>query len=325
MGGAQSAVGSEVPPVGQVLITGGGGRLGSAVARRLARAGYAVTAVDLAFPAFLDDPALGVRCILADVLSVRRNDELGRALETCGVVVHLAGLHGQHLRQGARIADLWRSNVEGTRQIVAAAAGGAKRMILASTTAVYGPATAPGEPAAILDEDREPAPDNPYATSKLAAESVVAAAGGAAMTAICLRLGRFYREDERSYQIRKLSTGLDFQDAIDAITAVCRADGPPSGVYCVASDLPLVRADRLALGWDCRAVLEGCLPGFVEQAVLRGWEIPARVGRSVSSRKLQSASAYRPRRTLAQVAEQWRAEPRPATARFATEPESDAA
>ena len=177
--------------------------------------------------------------------------------------MHLAGLHGLHLRQGARIADLWRSNVEGTRLVTAAALGaGVRRMVLASTTAVYGPGSGPGEAAAILDEQRRPEPDNPYATAKLAAELVMATAAGAGMEVISLRLGRFFREDERSYQIRKLSTGLDLEDAIDAMVAVCEVAHLASGVYCVASDLPLSRAARHALGTDCHAILEDHLPGF---------------------------------------------------------------
>lgn len=292
-----------------ILITGGGGRLGSALARKLATAGHPVTAVDLSFPAWLYDPTLAVRCINADVLSARSRDELHRAIGNCRVVVHLAGLHGLHLRQGARIADLWRSNVEGTRLVTAAALGaGVRRMVLASTTAVYGPGSGPGEAAAILDEQRRPEPDNPYATAKLAAESVMATATGAGMEVISLRLGRFFREDERSYQIRKLSTGLDLEDAIDAMVAVCEVAHLASGVYCVASDLPLSRAARHALGTDCHAILEDHLPGFVAAAARRDWALPARVGRSVDSGKLQAATPFRPRRSLARTAERWRLE-----------------
>jgi len=299
-----------------VLITGGGGRLGSSLARRLAEAGHPVTAVDLGFPSWLDDPALPVRCVQADVLSAGSRDELHRAIADCGVVVHLAGLHGLHLRQGARIADLWRSNVEGTRRVTAAAVdAGVRRMVLASTTAVYGPGSEPGEPAAILDEDRTPQPDNPYATSKLAAESVMATAADAGIEVISLRLGRFFREDERSYQIRKLSTGLDLEDAIEAMMAVCRAEQLASGVYCAASDLPLSRADRQALGADCPAILDGHLPGFVAEATQRDWPLPSRVGRSVDSGKLQAATTYRPRRSLAHTAERWRAEAQRTTMR----------
>jgi UDP-glucose 4-epimerase len=297
---------------GGVLITGGGGRLGSALARRLTQAGHAVTAVDLAFPSWFDDPALPVRCLQADVLSTRSGDDFHRAIADCEVVVHLAGLHGLHLRQGARIADLWRSNVEGTRRVTAAAVdAGIDRMVLASTTAVYGPGSKPGEPATILDEARTPQPDNPYATAKLAAESVMATAADTGIEVISLRLGRFFREDEGSHQLRKLSTGLDLEDAVDAMMAVCVVEQLAGGVYCVASDLPLSRADRSALGADCHAVLDSHLPGFVAEAARRNWQVPSRVGRSVDSSKLQSATAYRPRRSLAHTAERWQAEARP--------------
>ncbi|TDC99488.1 NAD(P)-dependent oxidoreductase [Nonomuraea deserti] len=294
-----------------VAITGGGGRLGGELGRRLSAAGYAVTLIDTSFPAWLHGLSLGVRMVELDLLSTRAQSVLRRALEGSRVVLHLAGLHGLHLRQGMRIPDIWRSNVEGTWQVCAASmAVGVERVVLASTTALYGPGSLPGEHAMILDEQRAPMPDNPYATAKLAAESIMASTVGSAAEGVSLRLGRFYREDESSYQLRKLSTGLDLEDAADAFVAVCEAARLPCGVYCVASDLPLPTEARLALGKDCRGVLKQHLPGFVDEVARRGWSLPPRVGRSVDSSKLQSMTRYRPRRSLATLATKWRAEMR---------------
>ncbi|WP_158841336.1 NAD-dependent epimerase/dehydratase family protein [Saccharothrix deserti] len=293
----------------KVVITGGGGRLGSAIARQLAGAGASVTLVDIAFPDWLYDPASGIRRVEADVLSARAPRELRRIFSGHRTVVHLAGLHGLHLRWGARSADLWRSNVIGTRNVAEAAVhAGLRRLVLASTTAVYGPGSPEGSPATVLDERVRPNPDNPYATSKLAAESVATSAGGDSVEVVALRFGRFYRQDERDYQIRKLSTGLDLMDAVAAVAAVCEAEESAAApVYCVASDLPLTRDDRARLGDDCHAVLEQHLPGFVAAARERGWDIPSRVGRSVDSSLLQATTGYRPTRSLAAVHEQWRA------------------
>lgn len=291
-----------------IVITGGGGRLGGATARRLAGAGAAVTLVDTAFPGWLYDPALGVRCVEADVLSVRAMRELRQIFSGHRTLVHLAGLHGVHLRRGARGSDLWRSNVIGTRIVAEAAVdAGVRRMVLAGTTAVYGPGSQDGAPAIVLDEWSRPNPDNPYATSKLAAESVAASVGGDAMETVALRFGRFYRADERDYQIRKLSTGLDLVDAVAAVAAVCDAEAVAAPIYCVASDLPLTRDDRARLGEDCHAVLDRYLPGFVTAAQLRGWDVPPRVGRSVDSSLLQTRTGYRPTRSLAAVHRQWHA------------------
>lgn len=289
-----------------IAITGGGGRLGTAIACRLAVAGTAVTLVDTAFPTWLHDPALGIRCVEVDVLSARAHHELRRVFSGHRTVVHLAGLHGVHLRRGARSADLWRSNVMGTRAVAEAGVDvGVRRIVLASTTAVYGPGSPDGSPAIVLDERSRPNPDNPYATSKLAAESVAATIGADAAEVVALRFGRFYREDERDYQVRKLSTGLDLADAVSAVGAVCAVEKVTEPVYCVTSDLPLAKTDRALLGTDCHAVLDRHVPGFVAAAHERGWHIPSRVGRSVDSRLFQATTGYRPARSLAAVYQQW--------------------
>jgi UDP-glucose 4-epimerase len=80
-------------------------------------------------------------------------------------------------------------NVEGTRTVAeAAAAAGVRRLVLASTTAVYGPT---GEQAA--SEDTAPAPDSWYAESKLEAERVARAVGRqTGLEVVVLRLSAVY-------------------------------------------------------------------------------------------------------------------------------------
>ena len=105
------------------------------------------------------------------------------------VVVHLAALlHVVNPPPGHD--QLYRAiNVEGTRHVIeAAAAAGVRRLVLASTTAVYGPT---GEQEA--SEDTAPAPDSWYAESKLEAERVARAVGRqSGLEVVILRLSAVY-------------------------------------------------------------------------------------------------------------------------------------
>src|SRR3954468_4023406 len=112
-------------------ISGGAGFLGLHLARRLVAEGHAVRTLDLAR---LDDPDLerDVDEIRADV---RDADAAGRLTDGAEVVVHAAAalpIRGS----GSEIASV---NVDGTRTILEAARrAGAARMIVISSTAVYG-------------------------------------------------------------------------------------------------------------------------------------------------------------------------------------------
>jgi UDP-glucose 4-epimerase len=105
------------------------------------------------------------------------------------VVIHLAALlHVVNPPPGHE--QRYRAvNVDGTRHVAeAAAAAGARRLVLASTTAVYGPT---GGQAA--SEDTAPAPDSWYAESKLEAERVARAVGRqSGMEIVILRLSAVY-------------------------------------------------------------------------------------------------------------------------------------
>ena len=114
---------------------------------------------------------------------------IGAAMPGIDVVVHLAAfLHVVNPPPGheRRYREV---NVEGTRHVAeAAAASGARRLVLASTTAVYGPT---GGQAA--SEDTAPAPDSWYAESKLEAERVARAVGRqTGLEIVILRLSAVY-------------------------------------------------------------------------------------------------------------------------------------
>jgi UDP-glucose 4-epimerase len=98
-----------------------------------------------------------------------------------------------HLAALARVRDsrtdpvrYWQTNVGGTLALLAALSAGSpapRRLVMASTCAVYGEPTE--QP---IQEDAAPAPSNPYGTSKLAADRAAAdLAATGAIGAVSLR------------------------------------------------------------------------------------------------------------------------------------------
>ena len=153
----------------RVLVTGGAGFIGSNLVNALVSGGNQVGVID--------DLSTGKAENLHPYAWNRTLDILdGRfagAVAEFGpdAVVHLAAQAsvGESLKDPDRD---WAVNAEGTRLVAAAAkAAGAKRVISASSAAVYGE---PAESDLPLGEGAPKAPANPYGKSKLAAETLLA-------------------------------------------------------------------------------------------------------------------------------------------------------
>lgn len=163
-----------------VLVTGATGFLGHAVVAALAAADHRVTALSRSDGGV---PGAGC-CVAADVLDGGRLREVAAEVDA---VCHLAAL----ARVRDSIADplaYWRTNVVGTINVLdaltaTASSAGAKRLVLASTAAVYGATVA--QP---ISEDAAALPTNPYGATKLAADQAAAdVARTGALGAISLR------------------------------------------------------------------------------------------------------------------------------------------
>ena len=147
---------------GRVLVTGASGFVGRAVCTRLLRDGFEVTAC--VREAGREVPA-GARALAAGPLESADWDAV---LPGHGTVVHLAA-HVHRPREDAHTAAASHERVNrlGTVRLArAAAAAGVARFVFASSVKVCGEATG----ATPFDGDCAPAPSDPYAQSKLAAE-----------------------------------------------------------------------------------------------------------------------------------------------------------
>jgi UDP-glucose 4-epimerase len=282
----------------RVAVVGGSGRLGSVLVRYLTRVGCPAHVFDSRPP----EPLPGVGFTLCD-LGQRRALARG-ALAGCDAVVHLGALHGFHLKQVAR-RRFWAVNVHGTEQILQAALdAGTRRVVLASSTSVYGSGSPPGFPARVLDENTELNPEDVYDLTKIAAERLLSEATTEA-AGVALRFGRFFFPSHAGYHMRKLSTGLDVRDACQAVALALTTKAPARQFYCIASDLPLNVADRQRLGFSAPEVLEKAVPGFRELAARHNVPIPERVGKSVDTAVARAELGYLPERALDWLAEVW--------------------
>jgi dTDP-L-rhamnose 4-epimerase len=194
-----------------VLITGGAGFIGSALARRLVYSGFDVTVMDVLHPqvhgehATIDLPA-SVRLFTGDVAHAPDWDAVLR-LSRPSQIVHLAAETGtaQSLSEATRHGSV---NVVGTTQLLDALSRCAHlpdQIVLASSRAVYGegawqygsqifyppprghaqllagrwdphgPAGEPAVPLTSCASRTEPRPTNIYAATKLAQEHILTA------------------------------------------------------------------------------------------------------------------------------------------------------
>jgi nucleoside-diphosphate-sugar epimerase len=149
----------------RVLVTGGAGFVGSALARGLLSAGAEVIVYDNFSHGRRENvEGLGVRIVIGDVL-----DEW-KLMSTFGevrpeLVFHLVS--DTYVPSSYDVPKrFFRVNVEGTINVMMAAkAFGVRRVLHASTTEIYGEAKFPS-----MDEDHPIGPLNTYAVSKLAAD-----------------------------------------------------------------------------------------------------------------------------------------------------------
>lgn len=151
-----------------VLVTGGAGFIGSHLVEWLLEQGCKVRVLDNfsnSSPERLGEARSALSVIKGDV---RDNATLAAAAQGVQVIFHLAALVSV-ARSVEQPIETFDVNLTGTLRVLEAArAAGVRRVILASTCAIYGDmARLP------LAESDPPAPLSPYAASKLAAEEVL--------------------------------------------------------------------------------------------------------------------------------------------------------
>ncbi len=148
----------------KILVTGGTGFAGSHLTRRLLQQGHEVVVLSKGPGLFFDE--LKQRGARLQLGSITDRDLVGKAVEGCEVVYHLAAAF-----RDATVPkqEYWQVNVEGTRHVLEAALRcGVRKVVHCSTCGVHGDVKRP--PAA---EDAPIAPADYYQYTKSQGEEVV--------------------------------------------------------------------------------------------------------------------------------------------------------
>lgn len=296
------------PHRGTAVVTGAAGFIGSHLAAALAASGRRVVGVDRRWSeGGVTPPPWGVAGELASM-------DLDRLLGGASVVFHLAG------RPGVRpswdlFAGYAQDNIFVTQRILdACVRSGVPRVVLASSSSVYGAVTP-------MAEDQRPSPLSPYAVTKLAAEQLGLAYAARApdVTVTAMRYFTVYGPGQRpdmllSRALRSALTGevlsifgdgrdrRDFTYVGDVVDATIRAASTdvPGGVYNVGTGTSTSVNDLIAFV----AEVTGHAPQ-VRHAEARAGDAPATRADLTRS---ADVLGYRPKVPLRQgIAEQARA------------------
>ncbi len=253
------------------MVTGAAGFIGSRLAERLAADGDDVRGVDAFTPYY--DPAIkratatelrsnaGVEVIDADL----RTEPLNELLDGVDTVYHFAAQPGVR-PSWATFGDYVEHNVLATQRLLHAACAVGCRVVLASSSSVYGQVTG------AVDEEAPTRPHSPYGVTKLAAESLGRAyAHNFGLPVVALRLFTVYGPRQRpdmamsrlihsalgatpfpmygdGSQVRAF-TYLD--DVVDAARAAAAANVRPGSMYNISGGTTCTLADVISAVEAC--------------------------------------------------------------------------
>lgn len=174
-----------------LLVTGGAGFIGSHLVRAALEQGHRTRVLDDLSTGDLRRLPAGIEVQVGDVADARTTT---RAAEGTDAIVHLAA-HRAVPRSLETPLATDRANTHGTLAVLEAArACGVGRVVLASSSSVYGAATTLPTP-----EVAEPRPRSPYAVSKLAGEHYARVYGELfGVSTLCLRLFNVYGPGQRA-------------------------------------------------------------------------------------------------------------------------------
>ena len=221
----------------KILITGGSGFIGNHVAQVLLKQGLEVKIYDLK-PSSLSK----VESVQGDILD---EVQLEQAAHGCDAIVHLAAQISIP-RSIENPEETYNINVTGTQNVIACAEKmGIRRVLLASSAAVYGDATA-----IPLKEETIGTLLSPYATSKYDNEHQVVLARERGLEAVALRFFNVYGPN----QSVQGAYAAVIPKVIETITSgqrpVIFGDGQQTRDFVHVQDVAMGIFKLLSIDWD---------------------------------------------------------------------------
>lgn len=200
---------------GRALVTGGAGFIGSHVVGQLLKSDWDVTVLDNLSVGRHENVPADAELVVGDVLDAERVQHLARRAE---VIFHLAAVVSVRASVEHFVEDA-RANVMGTLTVLQAAArAGVRRVLYASSMAVYADSPAPLP----ISETHTTSPVSPYGIGKLAGEQYLhTVASQLAFESVALRYFNTYGSGQR------------FTPYVGVITIFCRRllSGEPPVIY----------------------------------------------------------------------------------------------
>jgi UDP-glucose 4-epimerase len=275
----------------RTLITGGAGLLGSVLGPYLQERGHAVTLLDCR-------PCISVcPSVLADV---QDGETLLRAIDGHNTVIHAAALHGVHVNSSPT-SDFVSVNVLGTHNVLEASrVTGVKRVLLASSTSVYGVSrTKERQAAVIVNEETPLLPADLNDLCKVLSEHLCSFyARQYGLSCIALRFGRFSRDDWVASNLYKLFGGADVMDIAQAAFLAAEATALEDDVFCISARTRFTAEDAPRLIGQADTVIEQHYPGTRKLFEMHGIQLPRVIHRIVDIRRAESQLKYAPQRNF---------------------------
>ena len=179
------------------VVTGAAGFIGSHLVDLLVGRGRAVVGLDSLDPAYSPDQKRANLAAASRYPRFRlevgdlRHTDLVPLFAGAGTVYHLAARAGVQDSWGGGFASAWEVNVAGTQAVLEAAlAAGVRRVVVASSSSVYGETAAPGG-------RRTLSPISPYGASKAACEHLAGVYARRGLDVVTLRYFTVYGPRQR--------------------------------------------------------------------------------------------------------------------------------
>ena len=267
----------------RILITGSSGRIGSVIAKFIAK-NHDVVGLDIiAGPQTTRFGSIGDSTLV---------DELTARVDA---VIHTAAFHAPHVGLKADAAFV-ETNVRGTECLLnAALKNGVSKFVYTSTTSLYGAAMVAPDRAIWVTEDLSPIARDIYDETKLAAEQLCRTAANAGLPCVSLRVSRCFPEPDELMAIYRMYRGVDARDVAQAHALALEVPIDGFEVFNISAASAFQRNECSELFDSAKSVITRHFPWAAEVFSQRRWVLPNRIDRVYAIDKGQRVLGYCPR------------------------------